>query len=201
MRRPVSNCEASDISPCGTRQETKNHCNKHYDQIRRYGKARLTVADSRSAITDDLGTRIPLGINAKFGYALIDKEDSWVDEYNWSKTPTGYAQARVDGTVVLMHQLIMGKKYGLEIDHININHLDNRRSNLRYVTHAENMYNLPLAKNNRSGARGVNFDRRKNKWRAQIQKDGRNRFIGYFNSIGEAKKARKGAEERLFVYR
>ena len=37
-----------------------------------------------------------------------------------------------------MHILLLGKKKGLEIDHINGNKLDNRRENLRFVKHNVN---------------------------------------------------------------
>ncbi len=200
MRKPVSYCEASNISSCGTRQETKTHCNKHYDQIRRYGKPQITTTDRRMAIIDGDIAKIPLGVNAKNGYALVDKTDSWVEKYNWSLATIGYPQARVNGKQTLMHALLVDRPKGKDIDHININRLDNRRSNLRVVSHAENMYNLPIASNNTSGVRGVSLDKRRNRWFAQIQKDSKNIFLGYFDSIEEAKEARKSAERKLFVY-
>jgi len=198
MRRQVSHCEASNISSCGTRQETRQYCNKHYDQVRKHGKPMITRFDRRPAVIKGNMAKIPLGINAKDGYALVSTEDAWIDKYNWSLATIGYVQARVNGQYVLMHQLLLGKKAGKEIDHINIDRLDNRRSNLRHVTHNQNMYNLPIAQNNTSGVRGVSKDKRRNKWYAQIQKSGKHIFLGYFKTIEEAQGARLRAEQTLF---
>lgn len=199
FRRPFEHCLATGFSPCSGRQE-KDYCSKHYYHVIKYSKPIITRFDKRPAIIDGDTAKIALGVKAKDGFAIVDISDAWVDRYNWSLATIGYAQARVDGKLVLLHALLTPKLEGKEVDHANLNRLDNRRSNLRLVTHGENMYNLPLAKNNVSGVRGVDFDKKKKKWRAQIQKDGKNRFIGYFNSIDEAKKARSVVEKELFVY-
>lgn len=199
-RKPITNCIASGFTECSGRQESNDYCSKHYNQIRKRGSVFVTRFDRRPATITGATAKIPLGIGAKSGYAIVDANDSWVDKHNWSLASTGYAQTRHNGSTLLMHMLILGKKDGLEIDHININRLDNRRSNLRHVTHGENMYNLPLAKNNTSGIRGVDYDRRRGRWRAQIQKNGRNKFIGHFDSIMEAAKARMSVEETIFTY-
>ena len=56
---------------------------------------------------------------------------------------------------------------GLEIDHINGDPLDNRRKNLRICTHAENMRNRKIFKNNTSGFKGVSWCKETNKWCAK----------------------------------
>lgn len=79
---------------------------------------------------------VPVG---KSHAALIDIEDSeLVLQKKWRLDKYGYAYT---AGWVKMHQLILGKKVGLEIDHINRVKLDNRRSNLRFVTHAQNRHN------------------------------------------------------------
>lgn len=79
-------------------------------------------------------------------YALIDAEDyELVVGHRWWLSTAGYAFAKgADGRSVLMHRLLMGCARGdqREVDHHNRNRLDNRRSNLRFCTHAENMANL-----------------------------------------------------------
>lgn len=67
-------------------------------------------------------------------------------KWHFAKHPrglTGYARTvkMVDGEqkYLYMHQVIMGVDAGREIDHIDGNGLNNRRSNLRHVTHSENM--------------------------------------------------------------
>ena len=56
-----------------------------------------------------------------------------------------------------MHHVIMGKKEGLEVDHINGDGLDNRKSNLRFCTHRENLLNKGFYKNNKTGFKGIGF--------------------------------------------
>jgi hypothetical protein len=76
-----------------------------------------------------------------------------------------------------------------QVDHKNRNGLDNRRSNLRIASHAQNMQNRGLDKHNRSGYRGVSWEKRWQRWRAVIQVDGRQQHIGHFKNIEEAASA------------
>lgn len=73
----------------------------------------------------------------------------------------GYGQVRVDGDVYLTHRLIWLLTYSSwpehEIDHIDRDRMNNRISNLRSVTTAENQHNAGLRRNNQSGYPGVCF--------------------------------------------
>jgi hypothetical protein len=64
--------------------------------------------------------------------------------------------------VIKMHQLVTGYRLSY-IDHINGNVLDNRKSNLRGVTHTQNMWNRKMPITNTSGYRGVSKKRYKSK--------------------------------------
>ncbi len=78
--------------------------------------------------------------------ALIDADDlPAVSTRKWyaSKTPWGNFYAGSRG--VSLHRFLMNPPNGMEVDHINRDTLDNRRSNLRIVTHAENMKNGKFA--------------------------------------------------------
>lgn len=159
----------------------------------RFFKVRRTLGNRPAEVVGD-HARIPLGVNAKGGYALVSLEDAGIAQHAWSRTKTGYAQARINGELVLMHRLVMGRPGQGEIDHINRDKVDNRRNNLRIVSHGDNMSNLPLASNNTSGVRGVDWDANRSKWRAQIQKSGKNMHLGRFDTIEEALSARLTAE-------
>lgn len=76
------------------------------------------------------------------------------------------------------------------VDHIDNNRLNNKLSNLRYATHQENQYNRKMNKSNTSGCKGVYFDKKAKKWRAQIKIDGICIFLGRFDNIEDAKNAR-----------
>jgi hypothetical protein len=84
------------------------------------------------------------------------------------------------------------------IDHIDRNKLNNHISNLRYATNSENQMNRSIQSNNTSGITGVSFHKARNKWRAHIQKNGKNIHLGYFESKEEAIEARNNAEETYF---
>ena len=93
---------------------------------------------------------------------------------------------------LLMHRVITQAPKGVQVDHINHDRLDNRRANLRLVTHSENQRNRSVRKDSSSGFIGVYFVARLNKWRAQIYVN-RTLNLGYFSTLEEAVAARKAA--------
>lgn len=90
-----------------------------------------------------------------------------------------------------MHRQILGLSYkdGKEVDHVNRNGLDNRRANIRIATRKENNRNLGLRSDNKSGFKGISFDRNRNKWFAFSTENGRTIYVGRFNDIVKAKEA------------
>ena len=84
-----------------------------------------------------------------------------------------------------IHRRIMNAPVGYEVDHINHDPLDNRKSNLRICTHRENQYNQPLQRNNTSGASGVSYYPPRRKYRARIKYDQQEIHLGYFTSFLE----------------
>lgn len=120
-------------------------------------------------------------------FALVDKSDfQSLSKHRWClHTSRGreYAAYWIEGNRrVLMHRFILGTPLKrLEIDHINGNGLDNRRKNLRFCTHSENMLNM-----NRGKHKGVFWIPKLKKWRARIQIDGKKIHLGVFNRIQDA---------------
>lgn len=122
----------------------------------------------------------------------VDKEDEHLlEEYSWSLNSDGYPSSHIDGKTKCLHQIILGKKEGFEIDHIDRNPLNNCRLNLRYVTHHQNMMNTSKQKNNTSGFRGVTWDRHAKKWAAQIFVNGKHLHLGLYTDIMDAAAAYK----------
>src|SRR3990167_818248 len=93
-------------------------------------------------------------------------------KHKWYCDSKGYASRSIikDGkhTTEQLHRVIMKAQKGQEIDHIDRNSLNNCRNNLRFVSHAENMANRKLQKNNSSGYAGVTFLPKHNKWVARL---------------------------------
>lgn len=81
-----------------------------------------------------------------------------------------------------------------QIDHINGCKTDNRITNLRVVSQADNCKNQKIKKNNTSGYTGVYWHKREQQWYAQIRVNGSNKFLGYFTNLDAAVIARTQAD-------
>lgn len=90
-----------------------------------------------------------------------------------------------------------GKLPSLFVDHINGIRSDDRWSNLRLVSRAENGQNMARPSDNTSGHTGVSFDRSRGRWRSYIGHNGKRLDLGRFTTIDEAIAARAAAEARL----
>lgn len=71
------------------------------------------------------------------------------------------------------------------VDHINGNKLDNRRSNIRICTQAENHQNRQYSYSS-SGKRGVSWDDSSNKWQTKVVIAGKGVYLGVYATIEEA---------------
>lgn len=98
-----------------------------------------------------------------------------------------------------LHRWIMGEPKGKYVDHINGNTLDNTRKNLRICSNATNLRNANhIRPNNTSGFSGVWFRTYSNKWVAEIKVNYKKIYLGSFENIEDAAKARKQAEIKYF---
>lgn len=118
-----------------------------------------------------------------------DKHKEWLSDYSWCIAVNGYAVARIQGKVVYMHRLLLLADKGQVVDHINGNKLDNRFSNLRLCTNAQNARNQKIRSNNTSGFKGVSWDKSHRKYHAYIKVNYRRKHLGYFDDIVDAKNA------------
>jgi hypothetical protein len=89
--------------------------------------------------------------------------------------------------VSLPRYLLNIKRRDLVVDHIDGNPLNNQKSNLRVcckISNARNRKNLN--KNNKSGLRGVSWDKFRNKWVAQLMYNRKHIYLGRFDDKNEA---------------
>jgi len=110
-----------------------------------------------------------------------------------------YISIRINRKDYLAHRLawlyIHGEFPSEEIDHLDGCGINNKLSNIRAVSLADNHKNRRKQSNNSSGLCGVWWDKRKSKWMAAIH----HTHLGGFDNIFAAACARKSAE-RLHGY-
>ena len=115
---------------------------------------------------------------------------------------TGYRVIKINGKQYrssrLAHLYMTGEWPEKEMDHINRIKDDDRWENLRPATRTEQVINRGMQKNNTSGHKGVSWDKRKKKWKAQIKVDKKQIHLGLFDNLEEAVAVRKEAELKYF---
>ena len=112
----------------------------------------------------------------------------------------GYRAIKIEGKKYKAHRLIWKYHCGKDpkefIDHIDGNRTNNNMENLRESTNQQNGYNRGPPKNNKLGIKGVYKHR--NKYAARIIINGKNKHLGVFNTIEEARLVREEAEIKFF---
>lgn len=128
--------------------------------------------------------------------ALVDAEDyERIAEFTWhacenSSGLVWYASAHVrvlrPRRKVQMHRLIMNASEGQQIDHKNLNGLDNRKCNLRFATSSQNQANRPGT--GIVGFKGV-YPTKDGKFTSSLAAHGNYFYLGTFTSAVEAARA------------
>jgi len=118
-------------------------------------------------------------------FAIVDADDyERLAKYKWHcrRAKNHFYAFRADGpNIIAMHREITGAPKGLVVDHINRNSLNNRKTNLRTCTQAQNLYNKrPRANKMYSRYKGLTREKRTNKWSVRICKSGKSIHLGYF---------------------
>ena len=147
-----------------------------------------------------------LGIDFKYEdnkmYRLSKKHNKWTCCNDVKLDSRGYIRIRINKKLYQLHRIIykyhnedwdLTYSYNNEIDHININPLDNKIENLRVVNNSQNLKNRNKFKNCSSKYKGVSWYKPTNKWRADILIDGKRKYLGYFTNEEEAHLAYKKA--------
>jgi len=136
--------------------------------------------------------------------ATIDAADvGLVEGFNWYALVTQYGHAYamraqvIDGhrTSILMHRLIVEASTEDEVDHIDGDGLNNRRSNLRTCTPRQNSANQRVMRRNKLGFKGV--AKKCRRFYASIQSAGKTVHLGTYDTPEEAAAAYRGAAKAL----
>jgi len=148
---------------------------------------------SLEGITEMIITK---SLNDNFVTTVDERDKQILERYNWKvrlfplKNRKLYYVIAWDSKLnknVYLHRVITGAQNNEEVDHLNGNGLDNRRSNLRVGSHRQNQINR--RKRGSSKYPGVYFEKSKKMWRARARVNGKNKCFGYFKNENEAFKA------------
>jgi len=149
--------------------------------------------------TYDLTGEYGIGYTLKGEEFYFDLEDyDKIKDYCWGIVDGGYLKARIGNKNVLIHRYLLDPDRNMVIDHINHNKLDNRKENLRICTNRENCMNQDKSKNNKSGYKGVYYNKLSNKWESSIKIHGKSIYLGIFSNKEEAFEKYKEAERYYF---
>lgn len=127
---------------------------------------------------------------------IVDDEDyDRLNKYKWYYCH-GYAQ-RTDlknHSHIFVHWDVIGRpSKGFVVDHINHFKLDNRKENLRHLDYVSNIKHREYSKNtdikNNNLPMGVNWHKKRKKYQAQKYINLKKKWLGYFDTISEAKNA------------
>lgn len=115
-----------------------------------------------------------------------------------SERADGYKETAIAQERYLVHRLVFLWHHGYLpdlVDHIDQNPRNNKIDNLRAADKSSNAYNSKLNKRNKSGVRGVSWDKTRQRWVARFKKDGKYLCLGYFDTVEEAAAVRASHEQ------
>lgn len=124
--------------------------------------------------------------------------------FGGTQRPSGHYYLMIDGLHYGAHRLAYLVAYGVNpgqmfVDHINHDPSDNRPSNLRLATLAENARNMKGArKDNQTGLRGIRWHKRDKRWYAKVVVNGKEKYVGYFVEKQDAIDAVNSARKLYF---
>lgn len=137
-------------------------------------------------------------------FALVDDDDfNKLSKYKWCLVNVTnnckYAVTTIKCKQFSMHRVIMNiKNSNIFVDHINRNGLDNRKENLRIVSCSENAMNASIRSDNKSGFKGIYWNKLSGKWHTQIWFNKKCIYLGSYDSLNLAKIIRKLGEIEYF---
>lgn len=186
---------------CGREILNSNHgttyCRKHGFQLEKYGKFLDSNPRNKfdpnefrflkdNIVEFDVYSLYTFNVIATF---KIDAEDyPLVSKYKWSLSAQGYARTLKDGKFLLLHRLILDPKEGQQVDHINLDIKDNRKSNLRIADNSLNSSNRKPY--NKLGVKGVEYHKNINKYSAYLRVYHKQYHSPCYSTIEEASFAR-----------
>ena len=188
------------VEGCDRKHYAHGYCRMHHRQWKQYGyiktiKSRRDINDIVE-YEDYIELIIKDGNDKEIARTKIDKED--YERINICSWGVGISREEVfyvrNSNYGYLHKFILNCDESMQVDHINHDTLDNRKSNLRICTQEENVRNRSTQSNNKLGVKNIKFDR--NHYQVRIMKDGKT-YSKCFRTLEEAIEWRDNKLEEL----
>jgi len=184
-------------------------CSKHMHQLIKYGFFKDNIQRTNKDFNDYI---VKDGIatfnvydqnNIKVGEFIVDAAD--IQKIKYKKWRQDSNEHIVTGNCTATNPRRELSRFLLDVedaasvvDHINGNTRDNRRSNLRVCSQAENVCNKHFMSNNTSGFVGVMWDKQRKRWAPEIMLNQKRCHLGRYDIKENAIYARFVAEKIVF---
>jgi hypothetical protein len=99
---------------------------------------------------------------------------------------SGYRVVRIQGKRYKVHRIIFTLHHGYTpnfVDHIDGDPLNNKIEKLRECNHNQNMHNRKISSNNKSGIKGIIWDKSSKKWWPQLMVNSKRLKLGKYNDL------------------
>jgi len=208
-RRKNEAAQKCSFDGCERRAESKRLCAAHYLQQRRNRDFLSPVRVRGPSEVIDCG-------DGSCAIILLDvvgreKERAYVDlchidrvrPYRWCSGRKYVSAELLDGSRVRLHRFLMEPGDGMEIDHRDGDPLNNRDSNLRVVTHAQNSENQGPRRSSSTGVRNVHLRTSgfyTGLFHVSVTKNNKSHYGGHFRTLEEAAKKAKELRSDLFTH-
>lgn len=135
---------------------------------------------------------------------IVNKNRAHIGDIAGCSNSKGYIYIQINGYNFRAHRLawlyVYGKFPDYEIDHIDRDRKNNRISNLRDINHNQNMQNTKIYSSNKSGYRGVSWNKTQCKWKVTVRYKQKHYHGGVFVNIDDAIESVKCLREKLFTH-
>lgn len=118
-----------------------------------------------------------------------------------SRNGNNYLCLRIAGKTYQAHRMAVALMTGswpprsMVVDHRNGDRMDNRWTNLRVITQSQNLLNRRLGINNKSGRKGVCWNKASKGWEVGFKRGGKKFHVGIFDDLDEAAEAYQAASK------
>lgn len=112
----------------------------------------------------------------------------------------GYRYITIFGKSFPAHRLayfLVNGYWPETVDHINNDKKDNRAANIRRATQSENNQNRGIQRNNKSGVKGVTWNKQRSKWAGYVWLNRKMNHLGYYANFDDAVAAVAVARKKL----